>query len=158
MFFDKILVACVLMAIIVVVYFCRQYQSRKNDDYLYGMWMADNDDFCAAGDITAMMLYIGSAAGNFCGSTVARPCYLIVMDDIYSGGFDLTYTRGWSGLCGSKYQIQAHVGGVDDLPPLWPEQVTVAIDTQKGTLTVRDDTTVYAKLTKQHDVSNLTRY
>ncbi len=67
----------------------------------------------------------------------------------------MKYYPGWSGLSTEKYTVNA---GVEfDEEPIWPDNITVSIDVYSGTLTVYSGDTLYARLNKQHDITNVAR-
>lgn len=146
-------IAFVIFIIIIVIYVICTWNTSLNEDYLYGYWTADDDEFCDISDIDSMMLFIGKPSASTISSTRERLCYLIIADDIYNGGITLTYTPGWSALSVSKYRIRANVT-FDETYAIWPEYVNIDVDIRNGTLTIHNDETIYARLHKQHEITN----
>ncbi len=136
--------------IIVVILIVYNWHISSYEDYLYGFWVAEGDDFCDESEIDSMMVFIGEPARGW--FTTERSCYIIVMNDICNQGFNISYSRGWGG---SKYCISARV--TFDEEQIWEDNVKITIDTSDGTMVISGQDTVYARLTKQHDTTNLAR-
>ena len=144
----NILYACL---VVFVLYILATWHTRTNEDYLYGFWVADGDAFCEESDIESMLVFIGEPTGWW---KATRMCYIIIMDDLCNQGFTMKYRRGWAPTVG-KYSISADV--VFDDIPIWEDNVTFTHDIRDGTLTICSGDTIYAKLTKEHDTTNLAR-
>jgi hypothetical protein len=143
------LVAVVIVLFLVITYFIYK-NSAQNEDYLYGFWLADGDDFCARSGINSMLLFIGRPDSGWL--SVTRPCYIIIMNNLCNQGLTLTYSpRYWPGSYGLDVRAE-----FDD-ESIWPENVRVTTDIHTGTLVVTSGDTIYAELTKQHDTTNAAR-
>lgn len=144
--------AVVVVVIILVLYNLATWNTNTYEDYIYGFWVAENDDFCEASEIDSMLLFIGRADHGFWSTT--RTCYLIIMNDMCNQGLTLTYTTGWAGIGIGKYRIVADAKFDDE--QIWDSRVVIEADMRKGMLRITGtDDTVYAVLNKQHDTTNL---
>lgn len=145
----------VMMAVVVLIifYIITTWNTGVNEDYLYGSWLADDDEFCDESDIASMQLFIGESSGGWLSKE--RSCYIVIMNDICNQGLTLTYRPGWSGPSVGKYRIDARVEFDSD--DIWPEDVTIDVNMTNGTMCIHNDETVYARLLKQHDVTNSCR-
>jgi hypothetical protein len=145
--------AVAILVIILVLYGAGTMHTSTYEDYLYGAWIAEGDDFCEDSEIASMTLFIGAAERGWTKTT--RQGYLIIMNDLCNQGLTLTYRRGWSGPFVSKYTISAHVEMDDE--QLWPSDVTIEIDMRSGLMRIHDGETVYARLYKQNEITALAR-
>jgi hypothetical protein len=143
----------VAVIIVIIVYYLATLNVDTYEQYMYGLWTAD-DDFCADACISSMLLFIGEPCSGW--TSVTRPCYLIIADNITSQLFDMQYRTGWGGMVVGTYTVTATVKfensdafGVGDKP------VEFVFDMPRGVLTIRDDDRIYGKLYKQNDISNL---
>ncbi len=143
----------IAIAIIFVLWIVFTWNVSINEDYLYGYWTAEDDDFCEDSDISSMLLFIGEPNAGWRSSQ--RTGYIIIMNDLCNQGFTLDYTRGWSSISLNKYHIKANVQF--DEEDIWPECVDIEIDISMGTLRIYSEDVIYAQLTKNHDVTNICR-
>jgi hypothetical protein len=144
------ILAIAVVAIIIILYYILNWNTAAYEDYLYGCWVAEDDAFCESADIDSMMLFIGEPESK--GFSTARTCYLIIMTDLANDGLTLRYRPNWGGVGLGKYSVRAEVCFDDE--QLWDEEVTLTVDMRKGTLKIRNGDMVYAKLHKQHDITN----
>lgn len=144
----------ILIIVLIILYVFATWNISANEDYLYGFWVAENDEFCQNSEIDSMMLFIGEPDKGWIKSS--RNCYLIIMNDICNQGLTLTYMRGWAGPGIGKYNISARAEF--DTEQIWDDNVNLSIDIRNGTLIItgREDT-IYAKLVKMHDTTNLAK-
>lgn len=149
--------AIICVCVLVVLYVLAIYNQSAYEQYLTGFWSAENDEFCDDSGIESMLLYVGSPTGW---TSATRRCYLIITDDICNQLVTMSYRRGWSGIGISKYNIAATLDFQDDdsdkSDPVMPPRVSVCVNMLDGTLEIRDNEKVYARLHKQHDITNLT--
>jgi len=122
-------------------YYCEQY--------LYGFWVAD-EDFCEDSEIDSMLFFIGERERGFLYDS--RTCYLVITDDMCNQGMTMTYLKGWKSF-GLSYKISAKVEF--DEEQLWDEYVDIEINMNNGTMKISSNGVVYARLTKQHDTTNM---
>lgn len=146
--------AVIILIILIIFYTIFNWNTSAYEDYLYGCWVAEDDAFCESAEIDSMMIFVGEPerAGW---SSVVRNCYLIIMTDMANDGFTLEYSPPWGGVGIGKYSLRARVKFDED--QLWDENVTVTVDMRKGTMKIRSGDMVYAKLNKQHDITNVAR-
>lgn len=116
-------------------------------DYLYGFWTSDD---CEENDAESIMLFIGEPDGML---WVTRPCYLIIMDDICSQGFEMKYRQPLLGIYSTDFCAQVKF----DDSPIWPEDVEMSVDMRDGSLRVHADGVLYARLHRQNDITSATR-
>ena len=145
--------AYLVVVAIIVCYLLATWNTNVNEKYLYGFWVAD-DDFCEESDIDSMLVFIGEPDRSSLGGlrSITRTCYIIITKDVANQGFTMTYRPGFSGPSVGRYVINAGVSF--DGEKIWPKDVSIAIDMTTGAMTIYNNKMVYARLTKQHDVSN----
>ncbi len=144
------LVAIVVVIILILV--SAKWNTATFEDYLYGFWLAEDDEFCAESDIKGMLLFIGEPTGWF---STTRVCYLVIMDGLCNQSFTMNYWSGWAGIGIGKYTISSAL--TFDNESVWPERVNMSIDMSSGLLKVYAGDTLYAKLVKQHDTTNIAK-
>jgi len=143
---------CIII-VIVLIYYVSWRNTNSYEDYLYGFWIAEDDDFCDEADVDSIMLFVGESSGWY---NKSRTCYLIIMNDICNQGITLNYHSGWCGLGLGKYKIAATA--VFDECQIWDEDVNIIVDMSNGCMHITDmDDKVYAVLHKQHEVTNSCR-
>lgn len=147
--------AIAIVAIIVIIYTLLYWNTTAYEGYLYGFWAASGDDFCAESEIDSMMVFIGEAECTWKPYpwTRTRPCYVIIMNDLCNQGFTLSYRPSITGVGLGMYCIWADV--VFDDEDIWPGSVSICVDMRVGTMKIYAGDTIYAKLQKQHDTTNL---
>ncbi len=146
---NRIWIALAVVAVIILIYCVLTWNTTSYEDYLHGMWLAEDDDFCEDTEIESMMLFIGQADSG------VRNCHLVIMNDMCNQGFTMKHKPGWAGPGLPKYTINAEIN-MDDVQ-IWPETVTIDVDILRGVMKIHSDGTLYAKLHKQHEISNLCR-
>lgn len=150
---QNIFYAALILVAVILIYTASTWNVNTYEDYLYGFWVADGDEFCEESDIDSMLLFIGDRECGWFSNT--RTCYIIIMNDLCNQGFTLTYKTGWAGIGVGVYRTRAHVEFDEDA--IWPEDVLVDVDMRAGTLRVHADGTEYARLHKQHETSNVAK-
>lgn len=147
----------VVVLIILIFYSIINWNTSAYEDYMYGCWLAEDDDFCDDAEIDSMMVFIGEPTkeGIF-GRNVIRNCYIIIMTDMANEGFTLEYVPSWGGIGFGKYTVRAKTC-FEDETPLWDEEVNITIDPRNGTMIVRNGEKVFARLNKQNDITNTAR-
>jgi hypothetical protein len=113
------------------------------------MWAASDDDFCQAGDISSMMLFVGDHETSMTGLKT-RICHLVIPDTDYNQTFTMSY-RMWAPR-GNTYAFGATL--TFDGDSIWPEHVDVCVDIISGSIKIHRDGVLYAKLYKQSDISD----
>jgi hypothetical protein len=135
----------VIIVLIIVIYHNYIYEQ-----YIYGFWVADDNEFCHQAGIKSMLLFIGEPTGVM---YTTRTCYIIIMDNMSNQSFTLQYIPfGW--FIG-KYRIYANVEFSDE--QIWESRVCIDVNMTNGTLEISAGDIVYARLTKQHETTNITR-
>lgn len=142
-----------IVIIIILLYVFSTWNTSANENYLYGFWVADGDDFCEESEIDSMLVFIGEPEPGWFSTT--RTCYIIIMNDLCAQGFTLNYSTGWAGIGVGKYRINAKVKFDDE--DIWPDKVHIDVDMRDGTMKIHSDGVIYARLNKQHDTTNLAR-
>jgi len=178
-----IILPVIILFIFALIYFLSR-ESVNTDDYLFGLWTAQDDAFCKKSDISNMMLFIGERSDKKkmfnCLNNCERKCYLIIGPDIVNGTLTMKYKRDTSlnlsksALITYKAQIQFDDKEYDDV---WPREVTIKVNVNNGTLKITgeniddeyssvlkkknsnrdksDSKIVYAYLTKQNEITNM---
>jgi hypothetical protein len=147
----NVYIALVLIIVILIIYNLANWNTGEYEDYFYGCWVAEDDEFCESADIESMMMFIGESEnkGLFARE---RTCYLIIMNDLANTGLTLSYSPTWGGVGIGKYAVNAKV--TFDEEQLWDEDVLLTVDMREGTLKISSGDMVWAKLNKQHDITN----
>lgn len=143
----------VLVVIIIILYYIASWNTNTYEDYLYGFWTAAGDDFCEESDIESMMVFIGEP--EISRSSRTRTCYIIIMNDLSAQGFTLEYKSSWASIGSRKYEICADV--LFDDEQIWPTKVNISVDMRVGIMKIYRDGVIYAKINKQHDITNQCR-
>jgi hypothetical protein len=140
-----------VVLVIIVLYKIATWNVSAQEEYLYGFWVAEDDDFCEESEISSMMVMIGAPESGWFSNQ--RTCYIVVADDICSQGFNISYTTGWASIGVGTYRINCEVQFDDE--NIWPDEVTIEVNMQRGTMRIYAGETVYAMLNKQHEITNL---
>ena len=149
----------VAIIIIFIFYTILNWNTSAYEEYLYGCWLAEDDDFTDEAGIDSMMVFIGKPARSGIRS-VTRNCYIIIMTDMANEGFSIEYVPAWGGVGFGKYSIRAKTcfeeygDDTEGAKGLWDEEVTITVDPRVGTMTVRNGDKVFARLCKQNDITN----
>lgn len=145
----------IIIILIILCYFFATYNNSNYEKYLYGFYCADGDEFCETTDIDSMMIFIGEpcSSGTLFSGNTERTCYMVIMNDICNQGFTMKYSQGYAGAGIGKYCITADLDY--DIDCIWPDRVTLEFNMLDGTLKIHDGETIYAKLYKQNDVTQL---
>ena len=148
---EYIILGVIILLIILYLYY--SWTVPTMEDYLFGMWTAEDDEFCEAAEIESMLLFIGESDGN---RLPERDGYIVIMNDISNQSFTMNYKKGWSSGLG-KYRIRAKVEFAED--QLWDDEVFITIDIRNGTMKIEsiDESELFAKLVKQNDTTNIAR-
>jgi hypothetical protein len=135
-----IYIAVLVFLLLLIIYI------NTSDDYLYGFWLAEGDEFCEKAEIESIMLFIGSATGRIWRE---RRAYLIIMNDMANDALTISYTKP---MFGGKFTITATP--TFDEEQIWPDTVQIDVDSHSGTMKIYSGDRVYAKLYKQHETTN----
>jgi len=128
------IVAIIVIFIIIIIYLVDKL--RTADEELTGFWVSDRD-FADDAEISSMYLYIGepeSAVYN--GTTVVRPAYIVINNDICNQKLEFEYTAPISAA--AEYKVRAkvkyHGKAADD--NLWGDTVNITLNTKKHFLKI----------------------
>lgn len=148
------LIAICVIITFIIIYNLFVWNTSAYEDYLYGFWVAEGDEFCEQSEIDSMLLFIGEPENGY--FSKSRTCYLIIMTDMCNQGLTITYRSGWAGIGVGRYRINATAKF--DEEQIWDDDITITVDMRDGTLKIKNnDGTVYAVLNKQHDTTNIAR-
>lgn len=146
------IVAILILVIIILVWALNRVDTYE--DYLYGFWVAQGDEFCEKSGIDSMMLFIGEPAPRWPWQSIKRQGYLIILDGICNQGITIKYSKRWFAPGLDSYTIRAEIEF--DADNIWPDAVNITVNMLAGTLMVTDDDGIeYASLFKQHDITNI---
>ncbi len=150
---NNLLVGIIIIVVILVITIVTMMNVSTYEKYLYGAWIAADDEFCETAEIDSMLLFIGEPTLNW--RSRVRIAYLVICPNECKQGLTITYRRGWGGPWLHNYKIVADVKFEDD--QLWDERCELVIDMVKGTMIITGikSKTIYAKLCKQHDITNI---
>jgi hypothetical protein len=141
----------ILVVVILLLVWCGVGNARRHEDYLYGCWSAEDNDFTDSAEIDSAMIFFGKADRGIINTT--RLGYVVLTPDMYNGGLSLSYRTEWVGsINGHKHTIRATV--TFDEEPIWDPEVTITINMLKGTMKIYNGDTVFMRLNKQHDITN----
>jgi hypothetical protein len=146
--------AIIVIVAIMLCYIYATWNTGRQEEYFYGFWIADQDDFCEQTEIESMLIFIGEPTTGWTG-TSSRTCHIVINNDLTDQGFTLTYRPGWSSASLGKYALSADIAF--DTEQLWPENITIEIDMQTGEMRIHRDEVLYARVVKQHDITNAAR-
>jgi hypothetical protein len=140
----------ILIVVVIIVVVLLAKTTIDTDDYIYGFWAAEGDQFCEDSGINSMMLFIGDGSRRW--FTFRRQGYIVITDGFSSQGLTFEHRYALVSPLDDKLYTTAKVTFDDE--QIWPENVDVVVDKSAGTLTISADGTVYAKLYKHHDITN----
>jgi hypothetical protein len=148
----KLYYRLMLSSVIIVVVLLIIYTYAINaDDHLEGYWVADDNEFTDNAGIESMMVYVGEKTGRF--PRISRECYIVISPDVANDMFTMKYWKSWN-LSPNKYEITPTLEFDNDDAQI-PTDASWIVDISRGTLTITKDKKIYAKLYKQHELSNL---
>jgi len=140
---------------IIILYYALTFGVGSYEEYMYGLWTAD-DDFCDDAGIASMMIFIGPSTRSWTwtGPKLARAGYILIADDISNQPLTMTYKSGWPPY-GGKYTVNAQFEfESEDIFETDGKNLRVELDMQLGCMKIYDSERIYGKLYKQHSVSN----
>ena len=137
------------ISILIVLIIIWLYIATANDSYLIGHWVAD-DEFNEHAGTTSILLTIGEATGWIWRE---RNAYLVILDDISNTGIKMKYRLTPSfGL--DTYSVSAQLEFDDPDETIFPPKVEISIDKQHGEMKIHSGKTIYARLYKNHILTN----
>lgn len=143
-----------IFVIIIVIILIARCNTPTCEDYLYGAWCAEDDDFCESAEIDSMIIFIGKPTRGWFGN-ITRQGYLIIMPGECQQSFTLSYRTAWCGPKLKKYTVCADIEFDND--QLWDKQCNVTVDVIRGTMKIKgcEEDIVFADVYKQHDITNI---
>ncbi len=142
-------IALAIFICIYLIYYCATWNVCIYEDYIQGFWAASDDIFCEKAGISSMLLYIGESVGS-----EPRLGY-IVIDELTSQGFSLEYKTGWAGINLDCYHLHAKVKF--DEEKIMPTHIDISVNILDGVMKITSDGVLYARLEKQHDITNIAK-
>lgn len=148
---DNLYYVIIIVLVIILIARCN---TSTCEDYLYGAWCAEDDDFCEEAEIDNMVIFIGKPTRGWFGN-ITRQGYLIIMPGLCQQSFTMCYRAAWCGPKLKKYTVRASIEFDDD--QIWDKQCDVSVDILRGTMKIKgcENKVVYADVYKQHDVTNI---
>lgn len=146
----KLVALISIILLIFIIYHLSYYNTNNHEDYLYGFWVAEADEFCDEAEIDSILLFIGERKNN------ARECYLVIMPDISNQSFTIKYKPSSAGFGISNYCVSAEVEFEDE--QLWDDKIKIETNLLEGTIKIYSEDTIYLKAQKQHDITNISKY
>lgn len=143
-------IGILVVIVIVLIYWYFTLRAESFDDYLYGFWLADQDEFCESTGIKSMFIFVGDK-----GAQGDRPGHIIISDDMSNQSFVLRATPGWCTLTSRKNTMRANIAFDDE--QIWPADVMIDVNMSTGEMKIHSDGVLYAQVLKQHDVTNAAR-
>ncbi len=144
-----------VIAVILIIWSVATMNTSTNENYLYGMWVGD-DNFCEKAAIDSILLFVGEPESGL--RTCTRNGYIIIHIDgepACNQGFVLNYSRGWAGPGTPKYTV---CGQIDfDEEQIWTEdgRINITTDMKTGIMRVHYNGELYAKLYKSMELSDM---
>ncbi len=140
----------VIVVVIIVIWNVATMNTNAYDEYLYGLWIGD-DEFCEDAEIDSVLLFIGESDGG------TRNAYIVIQVDgepVCNQGLVINHSRGWAGPGIDKYTVTASVDF--DEEQLWSEdgRVKITVDMRTGIMRIWAGDQLYAKLYKSMEISN----
>lgn len=141
-----ITVAVIIVVAIVAVYIFQYTQSR---DFLEGFWTAIDTQFCKDAAITSMLLYLTKT------SMRKYSGYIVITDNVANQGLVMTIST--LGRIGKTCKYSGSV--VFDDEQIWTtDKVAIEVNVTDGTLKIfSDDGKMLANLTKNHEITNMSK-
>lgn len=136
------------MLILICWYYTYLYRSAYTN-FLEGIWIS-TDAFNKAANIRAIMLYINKHSYTWTQQTI-HDAYIVIMNDIYDGPLTLSYRLPLIASGAPIFNISAEFA---DGSQIWGDATKAILDMSRGELVIYDEDTVYAKLVKNHEITN----
>lgn len=146
--YKKYLIA--FLIVIVIIMFI-SYTNIQYKNYLYGMWIAD-DDFCSESDLDGFMIMMGPSQGGYITDT--RSMYVLMYNDEGMLCNRTLEVRLGTTIVAGDYQNRSMYIVEDDFD-IMPKDMTLSTSIMKGHMvlygTGEDSKTIYGSLYKDHD-------
>ncbi len=150
----RIWIAVVCVILIVLLYCSATYHQSTYEQYMTGYWVASNDEFCDSAGVTSILLYLNNPNTQSSLLKQSRDGYLIITDDVCNQPITITYKRGWANPSLSKYHVYADI--TFSCEDVMDSRVEICVDMMAGQMIIKNDTETFAKLYKQHEITQLT--
>lgn len=149
------LIAFAIVIVILLVYIVGRKRSSELCEYTAGAWIAP-DEFCEEAELQSLMIVLAEPESTGFFGQVKQLGHIVATPNAINTSMTLTYNRGAS-LSSHKKNIHATVEFDDG--PLWgesnPTECVIEVDMTTGRMIIRNDTTVFASLFKENNISDL---
>ncbi len=146
-------IAIAVILLLIMIYIC--YCNYSCNDYLYGMWEADNE-FSKESGLSSLMIMIGPSQGGMINDK--RKFYFLMYseeDEIYNGTVDVNLSPTYT--IKGNYQNRKIVIEDDDFKAM-PKEMTMSVSIKDGHMvfygTGDDSDRIYGSLYKDHDATH----
>ena len=150
---SNLIIGAIVVVIIILFWTIGHSNTSSYEEFLYGMWVGD-DEFCKNANIDSIMMFLGEPDVGLMSCT--RDGYIIIVIDgepVVNQGFILNYSPGWSGPSIGPYTVSSDV--TFDEENIWEDDVTITVNIVNGTMRIYNGDTMYAKLYKENTLSNI---
>jgi len=147
------------ITVILLVLFYITYCNKNCNDYLHGMWEAD-DEYCKESGVSSIMVMVGPSQGGYTNLYKdSRRLYILMYDEediIFNRTVDVKISPSYT-LTG-EYQNRRMVIEDEDYEGIMPREMTLSVSIMDGHMvfygTGEDKDTIYASLYKDHDATH----
>lgn len=144
-----------LIAFILIIVLFVGFDNRVNEyeDYIGGLWVAD-EEFCNKSGVDSIMMFIGPPSTSL--FSTERNCHILINNDYSNQGFTLKYRKNTIiGLptVHHDYLITAETAFEEE--PIMPESVDINISMMHNMMRIYDDETIYGIFYKDHETTDL---
>lgn len=154
---------CIIFGFVVVIitlllanYYYSSNNTAYKHNYLYGMWIGD-DDFNENAGVSSMLMFIGDpeAYSSKLNDFDTKRAVCLVIDgneDIISKQIiNMTY-RAPKAISGNKYKIKVNMEYTEN--PVMPEEMTMEVNIQNGEIKLYDKETLYGVFYKDNAITS----
>lgn len=152
--YQKIAIAVLLTFVLIVVAFVA-FDSRINEyeDFMYGLWIAD-EDFCRESGVESILMFIGPEDTGFL--TTTRKGHIIINDDYSNQGFTMKYRKGSIiGLPTSHHDYNISVETEFEEDNIMSERVQFELSMKHNRLRIHDDKQLFGIFYKDHETTEV---
>jgi hypothetical protein len=144
----NIFIGLIIVLVLIVIYVV--YQNHQHGEYLYGMWIAD-EDFCTESDLTGFMMMIGPSSGWF---TEQRTMYIVMYNEEGTLCNRTVNVQLGTSIIPGSYQNRSLYILEEDFD-IMPREMVLSMSIMNGHMilygTGEDSETIYASMYKDHD-------
>ncbi|MGL6008712.1 MAG: hypothetical protein ACRC1D_04575 [Culicoidibacterales bacterium] len=144
----NIFIGLAVVLVLIIIYVT--YQNHQCGEYLYGMWIAD-EDFCNESDLTGFMMMIGPSSGWL---TEQRTMYIVMYND--EGTLcnrTVNVQLGTSFIPGTYQNRSLYI--LEEDFEIMPREMVLSMSIMNGHMilygTGEDSETIYGSMYKDHD-------